>query len=257
MKKFLLAFALFIGVGSLYNNTIEAQNINVSINIGHQPAWGPVGYDYVGYYYFPDIDIYYNVNLGMFYYPDRGRWISVRYLPPRYRSYDLYGLYKVVLNVNDPWRYHHMHYRDYAKYRGYRKQVIIRDTRDMRYRDSRNNRVVWYSDNKRSDHRKDYRYDNNGRNKNYSDKNRYDNDRGKNNYRFDDNQNKNKNNGRSDNRNNDRSDSKVKRNYSNSRNGQNVDKSRSRGSKEVRPSSNRSQNYRMASNVEQNNKRGR
>ena len=44
MKKFLLAFALLIGVASFYN-TSEAQNINISINIGRQPAWGPVGYD--------------------------------------------------------------------------------------------------------------------------------------------------------------------------------------------------------------------
>lgn len=61
MKKFLLAFALLIGVASFYN-TSEAQNINISINIGRQPAWGPVGYDYVDYYYMPDINCYFNVN---------------------------------------------------------------------------------------------------------------------------------------------------------------------------------------------------
>jgi hypothetical protein len=164
MKKFLLAFALFIGVTSFYS-TVEAQNINISINIGRQPAWGPVGYDYVGYYYFPDIDCYYDVNVGLFYYFDRGRWISARYLPYGYRNYDLYGLYKVVLNVRDPWRYHHIHYRDYARYRGHRNQIVIRDSRDHRYHDSRKDGY----DNKRN---KDKNY-NNSQRKNYNKRSEY------------------------------------------------------------------------------------
>ncbi|SBV93942.1 hypothetical protein [uncultured Dysgonomonas sp.] len=200
MKKFLLAFALFIGVTSFYN-TVEAQNINISINIGRQPAWGPVGYDYVGYYYFPDIDCYYDVNVGLFYYFDRGRWISARYLPYGYRNYDLYGLYKVVLNVREPWRYHHIHYRDYARYRGHRNQIVIRDSRDYRYRDSRNNRVTWYSDN-----RKEHKYNSGRPNNNYN------NNRKDNNYRPDNNYNR-KDNNRKDNYDNNRNKDK---NYNNS-----------------------------------------
>lgn len=158
MKKFLLALGLLIGASSFYTS-VEAQNISVNINIGRQPAWGPVGYDYVGYYYFPDLDVYYDVNGGLFVYSDRGRWISSRYLPYGYRDYDLYGLYKVVLNINDPWRYNRIHYRDYARYRGIRTQYVIRDSRDYRYRDSRRNSVVWYSPNYRPNHnRPNYNY---------------------------------------------------------------------------------------------------
>lgn len=174
MKKFLFIIALFISVSSFYN-TIEAQNISVNINIGRQPAWGPVGYDYASYYYFPDIDCYYDVNVGMFYYMNRGRWVSARYLPYAYRNYDLYGLYKVVLNVNEPWRYHRNHYRDYSRYRGYHNQIVIRDSRDHRYNDSRNNRVTWYSDNNRRYNNNDNRY-NSGRRDNQNHRN-YDNSR--------------------------------------------------------------------------------
>lgn len=174
MKKFILAFALLIGAGSFYN-IVEAQNINISINIGRQPAWGPVGYDYVDYYYMPDINCYYNVNMGLFYYFDRGGWVSSQYLPYGYRDYDMYSMYKVVLNVSNPWRYNQIHCRDYARYKGHRTQVIIRDSRDNRYRDSRNNRVVWYSDNRSSSHSSGYRYDgNNNRGKN-DNGNRWDN----------------------------------------------------------------------------------
>ncbi len=172
MKKFILAFALIIGLTS-FCNTAEAQSINISINIGRQPAWGPVGYDYAGYYYFPDIDIYYDVNAGLFHYFDRGGWIAARYLPYAYSHYDLYGLYKVVLNVNQPWRYHNIHRRDYARYRGHHKQVVIRDSRDHRYHSSRNNRVAWHSGNKNSQYNNKGNRDNNRRNDNYrSDKGR-------------------------------------------------------------------------------------
>lgn len=174
MKKFILAFALLIGAGSFYSS-VEAQSVNISINVGRQPAWGPVGYDYVDYYYMPDINCYYNVNLGLFYYFDRGSWVSARYLPYSYRDYDMYSMYKVVLNVSNPWRYNNVHCRDYSRYRGHRTQVIIRDSRDNRYRDSRNNRIVWYSDN-RSSHHNSHRYDSYSH-KGKKDNHRWDNDR--------------------------------------------------------------------------------
>lgn len=155
MKKFIIALVLLIGMGS-FNNSAEAQSFSISINIGRQPAWGPVGYDYVNYYYLPDIDCYYDVDLSLFYYFDHGRWISAHYLPYAYRHYDLYGMYKVVLNMRDPWRYHYNHYRDYARYRGYHNQGVIRDSRDNRYYDSRRNKVAWFS---RSKSQRDYRYD--------------------------------------------------------------------------------------------------
>ncbi|WP_165043166.1 hypothetical protein [Dysgonomonas sp. ZJ709] len=151
MKKTILIFALLISAIS-FANKAEAQNVSININVNQQPAWGPIGYDYVGYYYFPDIDCYYNVNAGMFHYFDRGYWVSSRYLPYAYSNYDLYGLYKVVLNVRDPWIYNHNHRRSYVRYKGYRNQVVIRDSRDNRYRDSRHNNVVWYSSDKKENH---------------------------------------------------------------------------------------------------------
>jgi len=250
MKKFILAFALLIGASSFYN-TVEAQSINISINIGRQPAWGPVGYDYVGYYYFPDIDCYYDVNLGMFYYMNRGRWISARYLPYAYRHYDLYSIHKVVLNVRDPWRYHRTHYRDYGHYKGHRSQIVIRDSRDIRYRDSRNNRVAWHSDNRKANQRKEYNSNNNnGRNKNYSD-NRYDNSRDNNNRT-----NRNKSDNRKEynssdkDKNNNRSN-KVRSNTNSSQASPAKDKAKTKtNSRENRKTTQKSGEYRLASNTE-------
>ncbi|MBK5721928.1 hypothetical protein JGH11_13695 [Dysgonomonas sp. Marseille-P4677] len=246
MKKFLLIIALFIGVSSFYNTT-EAQNISVNINIGRQPAWGPVGYDYVNYYYFPDIDCYYDVNIGMFYYMNRGRWISARYLPYAYRNYDLYGLYKVVLNVNEPWRYHRNHYRDYARYRGHKNQIVIRDSHDKRYHNSRNNRVTWYSDD--------------NRHSGYNNFNK--NDRKYSSGRLENNNRKDYNNNRKDYKNDRKKDSDRKE-YNNRKstssdrkgsiNGRSSAGRSSADNKVTRPSSNNRGDFRMASNTERGTK---
>lgn len=156
MKKILLALALIMVTAMAV--PVSAQNINVNINIGRQPAWGPVGYDYAPYYYFPDINVYYDVNLEMFYYPNRGHWVSARYLPYAYSRYDLYHLYKVVINDNRPWLYNHSHLRSYGHFKGYRSQPVILYSKDRRYDQSRRNKVSWY-DQKRDNKRDNNRYD--------------------------------------------------------------------------------------------------
>jgi len=148
MKKFILALGLFL-ISATYI-TSEAQSISINVNIGQQPAWGPVGYDYVNYYYIPEINVYYNVPHARYYYWDRGRWISARYLPYSYRNYDLYHMYKVVINHHDPWHHNKIHVRDYGRYKGVRNQAVIYKSKDHRYRDSRKNRQPWYSDNPRN-----------------------------------------------------------------------------------------------------------
>ncbi|NDW08683.1 hypothetical protein [Dysgonomonas sp. 520] len=155
MKKLLLILALLIG-SAAYNAT-DAQQVNININIGSQPAWGPVGYDYVDYYYMPDINVYYNVNLSLFYWLDRGRWISARYLPYRYHHYDFYHMHKVVINHRpEPWRYNNVHIKDYSRYKGHRNQAVIRYSNDSRYKNSRNNDVRWVNSGRNSSQRENF-----------------------------------------------------------------------------------------------------
>jgi len=75
---------------------VEAQ-VAVNVNIGTPPAWGPVGYTNVDYYYLPDVEAYYDIRASQFIYFGNGRWIRNAYLPGPYRNYDLYRGYKVVL----------------------------------------------------------------------------------------------------------------------------------------------------------------
>lgn len=123
-----LILAMFLG------STVDAQiRLNLSFNFDRQPVWGPTGYDRVEYYYLPDIEVYYNVPLHRYYYFARGRWMSSSSLPSRYRGFDLYRSYKVVVNEPSPYRNHNRYKEQYSSYRGRHDQQPIRDSRDSKY----------------------------------------------------------------------------------------------------------------------------
>ncbi len=143
MKKTIAILSLLLAAG-LINSAAAQVNVNVNININSQPDWGPIGYDYVEFYYFPEINIYYDIMHSMFYYKARNTWVSSRYLPDSYRRYDLYGMYKVVVNNQpQPWLYNKMHRKSYAAYKKDRTQIAIRYSNDNRYSTSRSNNVRW------------------------------------------------------------------------------------------------------------------
>lgn len=102
------------------SNTAMAQ-VSVNINFGPPPMWGPVGYTDVRYYYLPDVEAYYDIQTSMFIYYGGGVWVHRAYLPSRYRNYDLYNGYKVVMTDyrgDAPYANFNHHKKQYA--RGYR-----------------------------------------------------------------------------------------------------------------------------------------
>ena len=129
--RFFVILMLGIGAACFSNNT-QAQ-IRVRFNIGVQPVWGPVGYDYAEYYYIPDIDAYYDVNNQYYVYYDNGSWVTMRELPPRYRNFDLYRAHKVVINESTPWMHNDRYQKQYYRYRGHHDQQPIRNSRDQKY----------------------------------------------------------------------------------------------------------------------------
>ncbi|MEI8085127.1 MAG: hypothetical protein WCG93_02805 [Paludibacter sp.] len=124
MKKIkLIAFvtALFIA------SAMQGQ-ISVSLHLGTPPQWGPAGYSEARYYYLPDVEAYYDIQASRFIYLDGGTWVHRTYLPGRYRNYDLYNGYKVVMNDyrgQQPYRYYNQHRVKYSKgYRGHEQKNI-------------------------------------------------------------------------------------------------------------------------------------
>lgn len=133
MKKFILPMLLSAILLTAVHSNSSAQ-ISLSLNIGTQPTWGPVGYDRADYYYLPDVESYYNVSTHQFIYLSNGRWTFAANLPGRYSNYDLYSGYKVVVNRPRPYLNFNQDRVQYGRYRGYHgRQTIIRDSRDERY----------------------------------------------------------------------------------------------------------------------------
>jgi hypothetical protein len=108
---------IIIGMVLFLTGAVQAQ-VSVSVNVGSPPLWGPVGYSEVQYYYLPDVNAYYDVPSSMFIYYDGGTWVHRTYLPSRYRNYDLYSGYKVVMtdyHGNTPYIHYKEHKTKYAK----------------------------------------------------------------------------------------------------------------------------------------------
>ena len=144
----LVVFFLLNGLNTSYAQIGASDKSNLDI----QPAWGPAGYDYAEYYYLPDINVYYFVPEHGYYYYINRQWFYSSTLPSLYSSYNFYNAYKIVINVEAPWRNNENDIKKYSSFKGYHNQTLIRDTRDSIYyagqnRSDPNNKLKQPNDN--------------------------------------------------------------------------------------------------------------
>src|SRR4051812_266115 len=116
MKKLVVLMMLVLG-GLIVTNRTEAQ-VSVSININDQPDWAPVDYKNARYYYFPDIDIYYDVASHQFVYLKNRHWVRSAVLPAAYHRYDLYKVHKVAINEKNAYENHAHDKQQYTRFKG-------------------------------------------------------------------------------------------------------------------------------------------
>lgn len=181
MKKILFAATMLLGGIMISQNTNAQVRVGVNINIGDQPPWRAPGYDYVEYYYLPDIECYYDVPRRQFVYLDGGNWMYSSSLPFWCRDYNLYNGYKVVVNRPYAYRYHNDYRVQYPRRTTYYQNNYYRRNDNYYRRDNNqwdnnrrdNNR--W--DNNRNDRRNNDRWDNNRRDNDRRDNDRHDNGR--------------------------------------------------------------------------------
>lgn len=148
----IIALALF-----LFASTANHAQVSVNVNIGSPPQWGPVGYSQVSYYYIPDVESYYDILAQQFIFLNNGVWIRSHNLPNRYRNYNLYDGYKVVLNDNYGSRpYNHYHEHKVKYHKGYHKgnQKNYRTASNNNKHDNGNNNNHG-NGNGNKDHKKD------------------------------------------------------------------------------------------------------
>ena len=137
MKKIILS-AAFFGAMLVFNQAQAQPGINVQIQVGTAPAWIPSGYSNADYYYLPDIQTYYYVPQRQFIYMDGGRWLFAASLPARYRSYDLYHGYKVVITEPRPYLHDNIYRERYGRGEAYSRRPAYRNN-VVRYRNDHEN----------------------------------------------------------------------------------------------------------------------
>lgn len=179
MKKLLLLS--IVVTAFLFSNETKAQvRFNVNVNLGARPSWGLPG-NYAGdYYYFPEIDSYYDIPNHQFIYFDGRDWEFTSELPSMYRDYDLYNGYKVIVNEYRPYLhgdYYRDRYRSY--YNTYRAPVMMAQRNPIRYNNDRyyggrsEERFENRRNTERFENRRDYGHNERGRG------NEHENDRGR------------------------------------------------------------------------------
>ena len=119
MKK--LAILSAIALSGLIYNTASAQ-IRINFGLHIRPVYAryhapvvveqPVYQEPVqvyddsnddDYYYLPDVDAYYNVSAGCYYYNNGDNWVSAAYLPGAYRNYDWRSVRRYQVREHRPF----------------------------------------------------------------------------------------------------------------------------------------------------------
>lgn len=129
MKKILITLIAALG----FISSQSSAQVTLRANISSQPLWGPIGYNHVDYYYLPDVESYYYVPKKQFIYSDNGKWNYSASLPSRYRGYNLYNGYKVVINSSDAYHNFDSDRVRYARYKKVKGQKAIKYSKDSRY----------------------------------------------------------------------------------------------------------------------------
>ncbi|WP_447640888.1 MULTISPECIES: hypothetical protein [Chitinophagaceae] len=102
MKKIIFTAA----IATIAIITSAKAQVSIGVNIGTPapvvvapaaPVWVPAGAP-SPYYYFPDINCYYDMGIGQYIYFENNRWLYSRAIPPRFVGYNFRGARMVPMN---------------------------------------------------------------------------------------------------------------------------------------------------------------
>jgi len=151
-----LTVALFAFTFSSCVVPVETASARVSVRYVN-PPWAPPYYAGVRYYYFPDLELYYDLADGDFVFLSNGRWYFSRELPPFYSEFDLNNAFVISLNVSvfQPWRHHQFYISHYPRY--YYRNFYRNDHQRMRGFNENERRPIYRGDDGRGRRNDDVR----------------------------------------------------------------------------------------------------
>lgn len=119
-----------------------AQRVSVNINVNSRPQVYEKHYkvyEAPNYYYYPEIESYFDVSSSVFIYFEGENWIRSRHLPRYYHNYDISQGYKVVIDYHGRHPYHHF-YTHKKKYRSKRYDYCYEQNYKHKYHKKKNKR---------------------------------------------------------------------------------------------------------------------
>jgi len=102
-----------------------------SVYVQSGPGPGVMGYDY---WYYPDAQVYFDINRRIYFYYSNSRWIETRVLPPLWRD-RLHGYVRIQSRHQRPYLEYNEHLRKFPPRSRPRQEYDIR--RDHRYNEER------------------------------------------------------------------------------------------------------------------------
>ena len=115
--KVIFASCLFI-----FSYQTQAQKVLVNVNVNSTPKKVVRYVESPSYYYYPEIETYFDTNSSVYIYFSKNNWVRSRYLPTYYRDYDVRHGQRVMLDYRgpEPYIYCHEHKNKY-KHKSYKK----------------------------------------------------------------------------------------------------------------------------------------
>lgn len=102
---------LMISFVFVFSLQTQAQNISVGININTAPRQTVRYVETVApsYYYYPEIETYFDINSSVYIYFSNNNWVRSRALPVYYRDYDVRRGQRVAIDYRGSKPYTHFH----------------------------------------------------------------------------------------------------------------------------------------------------
>lgn len=131
----------------LFTLQSNAQRVSVNINVNSHPNHGHRHYEdshhheeTIDYYYYPEIEVYYDVHSSVYIYLDSNTWVRSRYLPRYCSNYNIERGYRVVLDYHGrrPYNDFHHHKKRY-KCRRYEQSCCERNYKHKCHKKHRRN----------------------------------------------------------------------------------------------------------------------
>lgn len=134
MKKIYLTAAFIAASFSIYQSASAQVSIHINLG-GSRPQAQPIIYDNADeYYYYPDLNVYFNLASHRYMYMDGNHWLNATQMPVAYRNYNMNNMRRVSINQHDAYLQNDRHRQLYNNGRNeYARGPVNNNNRDRNF----------------------------------------------------------------------------------------------------------------------------